>query len=187
MSKKPPAIPTILFLRPAAELAAGKPHGTRIKYTGGCRCIHCRKANREYERIRSRERASGNHNGIIDAAPARTYLRKQSRMGVGYRQAASAAGVSRTIVAAILNGSRKRIRAQSLKRILGVNKSCRADKALVTAGPTWQRINALIEEGYTKKAIAEMIGQKRTVQIRKGYCLVKTEALVKRAYDKVMT
>ena len=36
-------------LRSAAVLSIDKPHGTRLKYMGGCKCMLCRAANSRYE------------------------------------------------------------------------------------------------------------------------------------------
>jgi hypothetical protein len=69
-------------LAPAAVLAVGKPHGTRIKYLGGCRCLLCRAANSRYECDRARLRRLGLANGIVDAAPARAHLFKLSNVGI---------------------------------------------------------------------------------------------------------
>lgn len=46
-------------LRSAAELAAGKPCGTRVRYYAGCRCKPCRKANSLYEAERAAAKARG--------------------------------------------------------------------------------------------------------------------------------
>ena len=62
-------------LRSAVELAAGKPHGTRIRYVGGCRCLPCRAANSRYESERQAARKLGDWNGLVDAAalPGNTF------------------------------------------------------------------------------------------------------------------
>lgn len=58
-------------LKPAAELAKVRPHGTRLKYVGGCRCDACRSANSAYERDRQLARKHGDWNGLASARRAR--------------------------------------------------------------------------------------------------------------------
>lgn len=59
-------------LRPIEELAADKPHGTRLRYIAGCKCTPCRRANSDYERQRRAARAAGDWNGLVPADRART-------------------------------------------------------------------------------------------------------------------
>lgn len=44
-------------------LAASKPHGVRLRYMAGCRCLKCRMANSNYETMRARARKAGDWNG----------------------------------------------------------------------------------------------------------------------------
>ena len=66
-------------LRSAADLSATKPHGTRLKYMGGCKCMLCRAANSRYETERAVARKNGDWNGIVDARAARRHILKLSK------------------------------------------------------------------------------------------------------------
>jgi hypothetical protein len=81
-------------LRTAADLSATKPHGTRLKYMGGCKCMLCRAANSRYETERAVARKNGDWNGIVDARAARRHILKLSKAGVGYKSVADAASVA---------------------------------------------------------------------------------------------
>jgi hypothetical protein len=141
--------------------AAQRPHGTRARYMGGdCRCLLCRAANSRYECDRRRRRAEGDWSGIVPASRARTHMRQLSRIGVGRNSVAAAADVSRTILAHIRSGRRRKIRASTERKILAVDAQARADGALVPAGPTWRLLDNLIESGYTKTQIAAWLGSR---------------------------
>jgi len=178
----------IADLRSAADLAADKPHGTRIKYMGGCRCLRCRMANTNYETKRSAARRRGEWNGLVDTAPARAHLRQLSRKGVGYKTAADAASISRSVVAKIVNGERRRMRAQAMARLLKVTPAARADHSIVPAARTWLLLGQLLEEGFTKAAIArELLGpQAKALQIRRDFVLARTQLAVEKLWRKYM-
>lgn len=164
-------------LRPAAELAANKPCGTRLRYIGGCRCFKCRRANSDYERERQAARAAGDWNGIVDADRARTHLRKLSRAGVGRRSVAAASDVADTVLTEIIAGRKTRIRARTERRILAVTTAAVADHALVSARRAWRRVGELLEEGYTKREIARQLGSQAkdpALQIRKDRVTART-------------
>lgn len=72
-------------LRSAAELAAGKPCGTRARYYAGCRCLACRRANTAYESERARARRRGEHNHLVSAAQARVHLGVLAAAGLSTR------------------------------------------------------------------------------------------------------
>jgi len=63
-----------------------------------------------------------------------------------------------TIISMIKSGKRQRIRANTERQILAVTDGDRADGSLVDAGPTWRRIRALLERGYSKATLAKMFG-----------------------------
>lgn len=178
---------TLESLKPASVLAEGKPHGTRIRYVGGCHCLKCRMANSNYETARARARAAGDANGIVDATPARHHLVKLARAGVGLRIIEQVTGVARSILSGIKKGSRPRARARTVKKVLAVTTAQRGDASLVTAAHTWKRINTLLDEGYTKTYLAQQMGYARALQLRKDRVTAKNAAKVERLYTRLMT
>lgn len=172
-------------LRPAAELASDRPHGDRLKYIGGCRCVPCRAANSRYESERLKARRNGDWNGLVSARPARAHLRRLSRQGVGYKTAAAACGVATSVVAKIVSGKKKQIRRRTETKILSVTKDAIADRALVPAARTWWRIQRMLDEGYTKTAIARMLGYKRALQIGKFTVTARTASNVERLWNRM--
>ena len=176
-------------LKPIAELGARRAHGERLRYMAGCRCLKCRMANSNYETGRAAARRRGEWNGLVDAALARAHLLKLRRKGIGYKTAADAASVARSTVAKILSGERKRMRAQALKRILAVTPAARADSSCVPAARTWRLIEELLEEGFSKAALArEILGnpKARALQIRRRFVLARTQAAVERVWRRHM-
>ncbi|EQD38297.1 hypothetical protein B2A_11520, partial [mine drainage metagenome] len=147
-------------LRPVAELAERRPHGDRLRYMAGCRCLPCRCANARYEQQRLAARRRGEWNGLVPAGPVRAHLRKLSAAGVGYKTAADAASVARSGVEKIVLGQRRKIRAQTAKRLLAVTPAARADHSTVPAGRTWRLINQLLEEGFSKARLARELGMR---------------------------
>jgi hypothetical protein len=172
-------------LRPIAELAADRPHGHRLRYLAGCRCFHCRRSNSDYERERQAARAAGDWNGIVDAASARRHILALSRMGVGRRMVAAASDVAESVIADIRTKRKLRIRARTERRILAVTPAYRGDAALVPAKRTWERIEWLLDEGFTKSRIALELGRKtRALQLNREWVTARNaaavEALVRR-------
>jgi hypothetical protein len=174
-------------LKSVGILAANKPHGTRLKYMGGCKCMLCRAANSRYETERSLARSNGDWNGIVSAAAARRHIRRLSTLGVGYKTVADAASVARSIVMKIRSGERERIRQRTERSILGVNRKAYAGGALIDADPTWRKINKLLEEGFTKAELACRFGLKtRALQFKHFEVTAKTAARVDRFYRITM-
>ena len=149
-------------LKPVTELGTGKPHGTRLKYMAGCKCMLCRAANSNYEAARKVERLSGRWNGIVPAAKARKHIIKLSKLGIGYKTVADIAGLACSTVAKIKSGTSKNLRAQNEKAILSVDRDALPDSALVSAKRTKQIIEWLRAEGFTEKEIAERLGYKNS-------------------------
>lgn len=175
-------------LRPARELGQLRPHGVRLRYMAGCRCLKCRMANANYETARARARADGDWNGIVDAAPAREHIKRLSRQGVGYKLVAAAASLPSSIVFGIRTGRRTRARARTVKKILAVTPACRGDAALVSAKETWRLIGLLLAEGYTKGQLARLLGsQSPRLQLNKRRVTARTAAKVQRLYRRLTT
>ncbi|MEO8101353.1 MAG: hypothetical protein ABI790_02435 [Betaproteobacteria bacterium] len=174
---------TLGSLRQVAELAAGKPHGTRLRYLAGCKCFHCRRANSDYERVRQAARAAGDWNGIISSVKARHHLRMLSGRGVGRNAVSAATDCSRTILQKIFSGSRKHIRARTERKILGVTPACASDGTLTGAAPTWALIDELVALGYTKSLLAARLGSKYgAIQFSKTFVRIGTAARVRKLH-----
>jgi hypothetical protein len=174
-------------LRSAAELAKGKPCGTRVRYYGGCRCDACRAANTAYERERAAARARGESGRIVSAERARSHLAMLRKQGIGYKTAADAAKVAPSIVAKIVYGERTKIRAQTEARILAVTEAAAADRAYIDGTETLRRIGELLAWGYTKTRIAsEVLGRPaRSLQIKPGRVTVRNAERVRRVHERL--
>jgi hypothetical protein len=173
-------------LRPSAELAANKAHGTRVKYLGGCRCVPCRAANSRYSCERDRANKNFETDHIVSADIAREHLQLLSSKGVGRRAVADASGVARTIISGIRRGTRKHLRESTERRILAVDCDARSDSSYVPAAPVWKQIEELLQEGYTRRWIAQRLGFKSpALQFRKDQVLARTALRVKKLYEAI--
>lgn len=155
-----------------------------------CRCgAHLRKDSSGDVCCRCRPRLAAAWNGLVSADAVRRHLKTLSRQGVGYKSVAIAADVSRTVLFDILFRDKPHLRAQSARRVLAIDRDAIADHALVSAGRTWQRLNRLLDEGFTKTELARRLGstaRKPSLQFKGRYILAKTAARVERFYRIVM-
>jgi hypothetical protein len=175
------------FLKPIEVLAARKPHGTRLRYVAGCKCVPCRAANSRYETRRAELRRCGLANGIVDAGRTRDALLAFRERGIGYKRVARNAGVSFTVLACVLNGRRRNVRAMTEKRVLELgDRGGHADHAVVSARRTWSQIDRLLEEGFTKTALARRLGVGKAIQFRRDRVLASTARKVERLYRELM-
>lgn len=173
---------------PTRESLAARPHATRLRYLGGCRCVPCRAANSRYSTARAAARARGETAGLVPAAPGRAHLLKLSSLGVGYKSVAAAASVAASVVAKIRSGERTQVRATTLRRILAIDAGARADASTVPAGPTWRRIDQLLEEGYTKGRLARLLGAQRpALQLGRRRVLAGSAARVERLHRRLLS
>lgn len=108
--------------------------------------------------------------------------------GVGYKTAADAANVSRSTVAKVLSRERRQLRAAAARRLLAVTPAARADHSIVPAARTWRRIEQLLEEGFTKRRIAqELLGpQAQALQLRRDFVLARSELAVEKLWRRYM-
>jgi len=174
-------------LRSAADLAADKPCGTRVRYYAGCRCAECRAANAAYEHERAEARARGEPNHIVSAERAKAHLAWLSSRGIGRKTAADAAKVAASVVSLIVDGHRLKIRAQTERRILAVTEAAAADRARIDGTETLRRLAELVACGYTKSRIAsEIIGRPvRGLQIRASRVTARTAERVRVVYERL--
>lgn len=225
------------------------PHGTRARYTRGCRCRPCTASNvaryharqakaialaRELapapdaaapqvwtapdgtRRVRVYRRACPGvlgqpcplkahlrrdskggccsacrerlvWDGLVPAAKARAHVLALSRAGVGYKAVAAAADVSRTVLQGIRLGRKVQIRASTEARILDVDATALADRALVPAKGSWRRLRALLDEGFTRTELARQLGSRANVphlQLHRNRITAINASKVERLYRR---
>ncbi len=163
---------------PEPSRFAERPHGTRLRYVSGCRCVPCRAANSRYESSRLRRRARGEWNGYVSAAAARDHLLALSAKGMGYKRVAALAKVSCSVVAKVRFRTRLQIRAVTERRILAVT-FVPSRATLVSAGPTWTLLNKLIAEGYPAVRLARWLGMPKSTGLQIGRRRVTHRTAVK--------
>lgn len=179
------------------------PHGSRARYVKGCRCEPCTIANRLYAKSRYRAQAraraidaSGSstksmiesvRGDLVPADRAKRHLRELSKQGVGYKAAADAAGVGRTLVSNIVQGYQRHVRRYVESAILGVTRESLAPGALVKSGKVQRAVRELQALGMTRAAVALELGYvrgavqfDRTERVRRS-----TEVAVLALLDKV--
>lgn len=174
-------------LRSAAELAADKPCGTRVRYYAGCRCTECRAANSRYESERQAARARGESNGLVSAERARAHLAELSAHGVGFKTAADAAKVAPSIVGKIVGGQRRKIREQTERRLLAVTTDTAADGGCVDGASTWVLIDELLASGYSRARIASEIAGRplKALQMKRERVTVRNAGRARQVYDRL--
>lgn len=146
--------------------ASERPHGTRAKYMAGCSCLPCRAANANYISARKMALAQGRGNDLISPYHAREHVLALQKRGLGTRRIAQVAGLDRSTIQKVLRNA-EQIRRQVSDQIRAVTYSP-ADGARVAAEKTHRRIAVLVEEGYSKRALARRIGLAHPVSLRLG-------------------
>ncbi|MFF3247383.1 hypothetical protein ACFYWY_27515 [Streptomyces sp. NPDC002870] len=169
-------------------------HATRARYSvHGCRCDECRTAHREYEQIRTRQKAYGTWKPHVDAEPARLHVRELMARGMGWRRIAKVSGVANGTINKLLYGvpgqgrpPAQRIRRETAERLLAIDYSAEllADGAFVDATGTWRRIRALVSVGWPKVHIARALGSHgQGLQLHEHLVLASTARRVAELYD----
>ncbi len=169
------------------KLAENKPHGTRVKYKAGCRCLACRAANARYEAARNRASSTGNWNGLVSAEAARKHILKLSKQGVGRRAIAAASDIAEKVIFRIRSGRQSKVRKSTEDRILAVSNQALSDGALIPAHGAWKQIKALLAEGFTKAELARRLGYRSpSLQIGKTRIQARTGARIDRLFRVLM-
>lgn len=132
-----------------------------------------------------RERATV-WNGYVSSKGARKHLRRLSAMGIGYKAVAAASDVAQRVLSEILAGRKKRIRAQTEKRILAVDDGARADKSLVDGARTMALLRDLRARGFTLRDLTRRLFgvASETTQIH-GILALKSEHVTAATQAKV--
>lgn len=177
-------------------------HGTTACYVfgpqsgsdsrNGCRCVECRAARAKSERARNQRVEPA----YVSAAPARDHIEFLSKEGVGLKRIAEVSGVSHGALWKLVYGINagpnrkarppsKRIRKETLDRILAITPADGADGSRVPAGPTLERVARLKAAGVPAVRIAERCGQSRALQIGSQYVTRATYRAVKEMCDEL--
>lgn len=173
---------------PSAAAFANHPHGTRVRYTAGCRCEPCRGANNAYERMRAKLRRAGEGNPLVSAARVRRHLLRLSAAGVGRRTVVDIAGVPSSTLSAVRSGVKTKLRRATAERILAVGADALTDAKLVPAAATWKLIERMLAEGFTRGDIALRLGMRKpALQMRRDRITARTRARVERLYRELIT
>jgi hypothetical protein len=161
------------------------PHGTRSRYVRGCRCDECRAANRRYSRERALAVSRGRWDGYRPREASQKHLEWLRTQGVGLRAVSAATDIPRTTLARIVKGAHPWVRGSTEQKILAVTPDVRGDWTLVDAGPTWERIAWLLEEGFTRGELARLLGSKTpALQLGRKKVRAATAARVERLFRK---
>jgi len=172
---------------PSAEKWA---HGVRARYTAGCRCLECKRANTLYARKLAIGYVRGQSNPLVDAGPMRAWLLELQARGIGSRAVQASCDVSRTVLVDVMAGRKLRVRAKTLKRVLAVDEGARADSAFVPAKETKRALRELMRLGLRKYEIAARLGstaKQPSLQLLKGrtQVLASTALRVQRLLSEV--
>lgn len=104
---------------------------------------------------------SGRAMGYTDVEPVIAHLRLLQRSGLSIRCVSERSGLSHFGIALILAGERRRVRAETARKLLAIEPDSLTqayDGALIPAVGTVRRLRALHAIGYTGTALAKMLG-----------------------------
>ncbi|HEV8474617.1 MAG TPA: hypothetical protein VGR82_17700 [Methylomirabilota bacterium] len=98
-------------------------------------------------------------NGIVSSAPARAHILALATKGIGWKSIAAVASVAQSILWGVRQGTRPRMRAQALRRVVDVTvDAARSDGHLVAKGATLRHLRRLRDEGYAAVHLARKLG-----------------------------
>lgn len=138
-----------------------RPH-SYARYTAGCRCRVCRRANVAYESNRRRQVAYGRWQPFVDAEPVRQHVQRLRAAGMGQKRVAELAGISSNTIAKLLYGATptRRVRPATAERLLSVTLGLDLFRAaaLVDATGARRRLQALVALGWPMTELARRMG-----------------------------
>ena len=183
--------------KPCAHKETTHVHGTHACYVlDRCRCLECTDARTQYERTRTRKKAYGRWDGLIDAEPTRNHILALMAAGLGIRQIQRRAGLRGTgSMARIVYGTpgerepAARVTPATAARYLAIpipTPDTLAAGACIPALPAQRRLRALARLGWSVQSIADRydVDRQRLDRAIHGLdVLVATDQLVRRIYD----
>ena len=132
-------------------------HGTNTAYiTHGCRCMECSRARARHQKRYRLDRARGVAR-LVDAEPLRQHVEMLMDAGMSSWDITLAAGwKSRNALADAL--TRKRVRPQTMQRILAVKPQSDRRNRYVDATGSRRRLQALAINGWPYRILTERVG-----------------------------
>ena len=155
-------------------------------YRNGCRCYECCAAGVLYEKLRANRKRRG-VDPYVDNTEAREHLVWLESQGIGLRTVSARTGLSRSALSLIRNGTRSVSRPETIATIVAVHRGAAAQGAVVDGTRTTALLEDLMAMGYTKGALAEMLGaSKRALQVcRRGTVLQSTADKVAELHERL--
>lgn len=174
-------------------------HGTYAKaVVERCPCPRCKAARSAYNRQRRQAMAGEDHVWLpyVSAEPARRHLAALTEAGVGLKTVARLSGVSHGSLSQIVYGAprlgrppSRRVRRQTLERILAVHPAQAGGGQRVSAGATWTLIGELVAAGYTRAYLARALGSQAaspTLQIGRQQVRASTARAVEDLHQRLI-
>lgn len=126
----------------------------------------------------------------MDAEPVRRHVRSLQSTGMGWKRIAREAGIHASVLWKLLygcpqrgTGPSKRVRPATAAAVLAVKpKLTRGQR--IDAAETWVRIADVMALGYSKRWIAEQLGNRRALQIGKHSVEALTAYKVLRLWER---
>lgn len=176
---------------------SNRPHGYARYRLDGCRCYVCAYARSQYDDNRNRAIAYGTWQPWADAEPVRIHIRHLQSCDMGLRAIATAAGVDRKRLQAVLNGRPERgtppqaqVRPALAQAVLTVEPTLETLSAatVITAAGTTRRLQALVAAGWPQHHLAirlDMTDGNFGTALRRDRMVVRTARAVRGLYDEL--
>ncbi len=123
--------------------------------------------------------------GLVSSKRARAHLKRLAKQGVGKQAVQDACDVSGSMLHEIRQGRYPRIRVETERRILAVDREAIADHAIIDGRRTHRAIAQMLDLGLTKTEIAQRLGYKAAALQIKPRVYARTEARVLRLLAEV--
>lgn len=152
------------------------PHGSYVRYRGGCRCDECRAGDKAYRENRKSNRAEGKSNAVVSAARSRAHLQLLSYVSCG--AIARATGLDHRKVARIRSGKQQNVRESTERLLLTVERGAAKLNGLVNPHETAKGLRALRGAGLSDREINRRLGKDPTARVING-AMVQTRTVEK--------
>lgn len=110
-----------------------------------------------------------------------------SRRGIGRDTVADLTGIAASTIDLIRKGKRKKLRAMNEKAIMAIDlEAAVTDAQLVDAAKTWERINWMLRQDFTKAEIARRLGLKSpALQLNRKLITSRNAMKIERLYNQI--